>query len=328
MTFKPTRRHVLAMAAVSATLPIPSLSAAQDYPDKGRPIRAIAPFGAGTSTDTLARAVARSMSELNGLNVVIDNRVGADGVIGVQAVKAAPADGYTILFTSLSTQVLNPHTFKQLPYDPIKDLIPLAALGKTALMVNLGPSTPFKTAREFIVAAKANPGKYTIGSGTATTRMAGEMMSRAAGIETLSVPYKSLTDAMTNLAGGQLDAVLTDAGTAGPFYKQGVRPVASTGSTRSGVMPHVPTLQEEGLAGFEVVGWFAAYAPAKTPPAAIARLREMIRNAVKSKYVSDVYGTFAMEPLELSGDELAAFQRAELDKWGKAIRAAGLDGKL
>jgi tripartite-type tricarboxylate transporter receptor subunit TctC len=307
---------------------MPSLALAQAFPDKSKPIRVIAPFGAGTSTDVLARSVARAMSELHGINVVIDNRVGADGVIGVQAVKAAAPDGYTILFTSLSTQVLNPHTFKQLPYDPMVDLIPLSALGKTSLILNMGPSTPFKTTREFIEAAKANPGKYTIGSGTATTRMAGEMLSRAAGVQTLSVPYKSLTDAMTNLAGGQIDAVLVDAATAGPYYKQGVRPVATTGSTRPVLMPQVPTLQEEGLVGFEVIGWFAAYAPAKTPPAAVAALTDMVSHAVKSKYVTDVYATFAMEPLDLSGDLLNAFQRAELDKWGKAVRAAGLAGTL
>lgn len=323
-----SRRSLLATAAFSAAATLSPMTWAQAFPDKSKPIRAIAPFGAGTSADVLARAIARGMGELYGVNVVIDNRVGADGVIGVQAVKAAAPDGYTIFITSLSTQVVNPHTFKKLPYDPMADLIPLAGVGKTALMLNLGPSTTFKTAQEFIAAAKANPGKYTIGSGTATTRMAGEMFSRAAGIQTLSVPYKALVDAMTNLAGGQIDAVLVDAAVAGPFYKQGVRAVASTGATRPALMPQVPTLQEEGLSGFEVVGWFAAYAPAKTPPAAVIALREMMSNAVKSKYVTDVYSNFSMEPLALSGNELDAFQRAEFDKWGKAVQAAGLAGTL
>ncbi|EER60277.1 conserved hypothetical protein [Acidovorax delafieldii 2AN] len=323
-----SRRSLLATAAFGAASALSPMAFAQAFPDKSKPIRAIAPFGAGTSADVLARAIARAMGELYGVNVVIDNRVGADGVIGVQAVKASPPDGYTVFITSLSTQVVNPHTFKKLPYDPMADLIPLAGVGKTALMLNMGPSTTFKTAREFIAAAKANPGKYTIGSGTATTRMAGEMFSRAAGVQTLSVPYKALVDAMTNLAGGQIDAVLVDAAVAGPFYKQGVRAVATTGATRPALMPQVPTLQEEGLSGFEVVGWFAAYAPAKTPPATVAVLRDMVSKAVKSKYVTDVYTNFSMEPLDFSGNELDAFQRAEFEKWGNAVQAAGLAGTL
>lgn len=323
-----TRRRLLVAAAAGTLSSLPHLGWAQAFPDKNKPIRLIAPFGAGTSADVLARSIARSMNELYGLNVVIDNRVGADGVIGVQTVRTSPADGYTILITSLSTQVVNPHTFKKLPYDPMRDLMPLSGAGKTALMVNLGPSTSFKTAREFIDAAKSQPGKFTIGSGTSTTRMAGEMFSRAAGIQTLSVPYKALTDAMTNLAGGQIDAVLVDAAVAGPYYKQGVRPVATTGPTRPALMPQVPTLQEEGLPGFEVIGWFATYAPAGTPAAVAATLTDMINHAVQSRYVSDVYAMFSMEPLALSGDRLNAFQQSELDKWGKAVHAAGLAGTL
>lgn len=319
------RRQLLAAAALLAS----GVAAAQStYPDKSRPIRVFCPFGAGTSTDLLARAVARGMADNNGVNVIVDNRVGADGVIGMQAAKTAPGDGYNMVFTSLSTQVVNPHTFRQLPYDPTADFIPLAGLAKTPLMMNLGSSVPFRTAREFIAAAKANPGKYTFGSGTTTTRLVGEILQQSAGIELLNVPYKALTDAMTNLAGGQIDLVLVDPATAGAFYKQGVRPVATTSASRASQYPDVPTLQEEGVAGFEVVGWFAAYFPAKTPPAMVAAMREMLGNALKTKHVADVYSTFAMEPLPLLGDELAAFQSEELKTWGKAVRAAGMEGKL
>ena len=323
-----SRRRLIAAAVLMASGLSTTLALALAFPDKSKPIRVIAPYGPGTSTDVLARAVARGMTEISGANVVIDNRVGADGIIAMQAAKAAAPDGYTVVFTSLSTQVVNPHTFKQLPYDAFADFIPLAGLGTTPLMMNLGPSAPFKTAREFIAAAKAEPGKYTFGSGTTTTRLVGEILQKSAGIQLLNIPYKALTDTMTNLAGGQIHLVLVDPGTAAPFYKLGVRPVATTAAKRVSQFPEVPTLQEEGLAGFEAVGWIAAYYPAKTPPAIVAAMQELISSATKTRYVTDVYKTFAMEPLPLVGDQLDKFQREESKKWGAAVRAAGLEGKL
>jgi len=138
----------------------------------------------------------------------------------------------------------------------------------------------------------------------------------------------SLTTAMTDLAGGQIDAVLVDAATAGAYYTQGVRAVATTDAVRSTFMPDVPTLHEEGLTGFALIGWFAAYAPAGTPGDVVAILTDMIRSAVSSQTVADVYATFAMEPFAVHGAHLDHFQRAELDKWGQAVRAAGLAGTL
>ena len=319
-----SRRQWLAGAALLAT----GAASAQTYPDKTRAIQAICPYGSGTSTDLLARAVGRAMADLYGINLVVDNRVGADGVIGMQAAKTAAADGYHMVFTSISTQVVNPHMYKQLNYNPLADFIPIGGVARTPLMLNFGPSTPFKTAREFIAAAKANPGKYTFGSGTTTTRLVGELLQQSAGITLMNVPYKLLTDAMTNLAGGQIDLVIVDPGTAGPFYKQGVRPVATTVASRVPQYPDVPTLQEEGLAGFDVGGWFAAYFPVNTPPAMVNTMREMLDKSLQSKYVADVYRTFSMEPFALTGDQLVAFQRQELQKWGAAVRAAGLEGKL
>lgn len=319
------RRRVLGAAGM---LLLPALGLAESWPNKSRPIRVFAPFGAGTSTDVLARAVARGVSERYGVDVVIDNRPGGEGVIGVNALLGAAPDGYNILFTSLSTQVLNPHLFKALPYDPLKDMIPLAGLASTPLMVNFGKSTTFKTVGEFIAAAKSQPGKYSIGSSSATTRVAGVMLSTAAGIETLSVPYSNFTNAMTDLAAGEIDVVIVDAATAGSFYKHGVRPLATTSARRSELLPDVPTLQEAGVKGFDLTGWFAAYAHVNTPPAIVAALREMIRDGVNSQYVSDVYRTTGMQLLDIAGEPLASFQERELDKWGEAIRAAGLENTL
>ncbi|MEY4099003.1 MAG: hypothetical protein RL300_174 [Pseudomonadota bacterium] len=300
---------------------------AQTYPDKSKPVRIIVPFGAGISVDLLARAMSRAMSEQAGLNVVVDNRPGGEAIIGAQAAKAAAPDGYTIFLGTISTQAMNPHMFDKLPYDPIADFIPLVGVGTTPLMVNLGPTTSFKNVREFIAAARTSPGKYTLGIASSFTRLTAEVFQKAAGVDMLVVPHKNLTDAVLGLASSQLDMVIVDSATAGPYYTKGVRPIATTGATRTNSFPNTPTLREEGLADFEVVGWFAAYFPAKTPAAVTATMREILKNAVKSKYVSDVRNNFAMEPLELTGDQLDAFQRSELEKWGKAIRAANMGPK-
>ena len=310
----------LALCALTAA----AAASAQSWPDKATPIKLVVPFGAGTSTDTLARAIGRGMADVAGVNVIVDNKPGGDAIIGVQAVKQAAADGYTILLTSLSSQVVTPHMHAQLPYDPLVDFVPLVGVAKTPLMFNVGPSLPFKTVREFVAAARANPGKYTVGSSSPTTKLMGEMFARAAGIELLGVPYKNFSDAMVGLAAGQIDIVIVDAATAGPFYKQGVRPIATTAAARTALHPNVPTMKEEGLADFEIIGWFAAFYPAKTPPAAVVAMRDMFDKAMKTKHVTDVYGVFAMEPMNLAGDDLDKFQRAEFDKWGKAVRAANM----
>lgn len=305
----------LALAAGAAS--------AQSYPDKSKPIRVIIPSGAGTSIDVLARALARGMADVSGVNVVVDNRPGAEGAIGVQAVKNAAPDGYTMLLTSISTHAMNPHLYNQLPYDPVADFVPLAGVAKTALLMNVGASVNAKTVGEFIAAARANPGKYTFGNGTATTRLAGEMLQQMTGIKLLSVPYKNLAETMTDLSAGRVDVVFIDLLSAKPFYgANSVRPLAVTGPTRMAAMPNVPTMQEQGVAGYDLTGWFASYFPAKVAPEAASAMRDIVRKAVATKHVTDVLANFAMEPLELSGDQLATFQRSESEKWGRVIRAA------
>ena len=311
----------------AALLLAASAAMAQGYPDTARPVRMILPFGAGTSTDVLGRAIARGMADVAGLNVVVDNRPGGEAVIGAQAVKQAAPDGYTFLLTTLSTQVLNPLMMARLPYDPVADFIPLVGVGKTAQMVNLGPSTPFASAREFIASARTQPGKYTAGTGSPFTRLTAEAFQLAAGIELLIVPHKNLTDALTSLSAGQLDLVIVDPGTAGAFYKNRVRAVATTGAARMDSFREVPTLREEGLDGFELVGWFATYFPAGTPPAVVQSMRDILQQALKTRYVTEVQASYSMEPLNLAGAQLAAFQREELARWRKAVQAAGLQAR-
>lgn len=329
MTNQYSRRSFLATAsALGVAIGAPSLAHAQSFPEKGKAIRAIVPFPAGSTSDTLARPFTLAMGETLGTTVVVDNKAGADGVIGMRAVKASPPDGYTILFTSLSTQVMNPHLFKELPYDPLKDFIPLAGTMKSPLMVNVGPSIPFKTATEFFAAAKANPKKYTYASVSATTRIAGHMLSKAAGIELVNVAYKGFGDLVSNLIAGKVDILIADGPAVKPYFSQGVRSLAVASLNRFPPFPDVPTLQEQGLKGFEIVGWHAAYVPANTPAAVVTQLRDAVRKAVQSKYVKEYYTNFGVEPLDLAGDDLAAFQKAEYEKWGQAIREAGMAGTV
>ena len=328
MAFLSTRRDILtAAAAAGATLGLPPLARAQSFPDKSKPIVGIVAYAAGSGVDVVARAYAQGMSEALGTNVVVENRPGAEGVIGMQAAKSAVPDGHTILFTSISTQTVNPHLFKRPPYDALNDFTPLAGTVKVTLLLNASPSLgAFKSAREFIQAAKAAPGKYSYASISATTRLAAEMFAKAAGIKLLNIPYKNFSDLTSDLASGRVDLLMADASGVGAAYKQGVRPLAAASLKRLPSMPDVPTFEEQGLAGLEIIGWHGAYAPAKTPAPVVARLRQAVQQAAKSKSVRDYCTTFGVETLELAGEEFAAFQRAEFDKWGKAVRDAGLQG--
>lgn len=323
-----SRRTALKAAAALGTALLPSLGRAQSFPDKSKPIKGIAPFAAGTTVDTLARAYAQALGEILGTNVVVENRAGAEGVIGIQAAKTAAPDGYTLLFTSVSTQSVNPHLFKQLTYDPLKDFIGLGGTMKVPLLMNAGPKLPFKSAREFVEAAKAQPGKYSYASISATTRLSGEMFAKAAGIQLLNVPYKSFADFISDVLAGRTDIYFADAAAVLPYANQGMRSLATATAARVARFPDLPTMAEQGVPGLDIVGWHAAYVPANTPRPVVATLVDALRKATDSKVVKDYLATAGNEPLKLYGDEFVAFERAEHEKWGKAVRDAGLAGTL
>ena len=329
MSFPLSRRQFLAAAAAAgASLTLPSTALAQSFPEKGKPIKAVLPSPVGSATDGMARAYGQALTEILATSVVVDNRPGAEGVIGVMAVKTAPADGYTMLVTSLSSMVVNPHLFKQLSYDPLTDFIPIAGTIKNTAILAVGPSIPFKSAREFLAAAKQNPGKYTYASVSAYTRLAGHMLMKAAGVTLLNVPYKNIGDLFSNWLAGSVDVMIADVATFKAFFAKGIRPVAVAATTRLPSLPNVPTFQEEGVAGLDISGWFAAYVPAGTPAPVVAKLRDAFKQAARSKVVNDYINNNGVEPFELAGDELATFQRAEYEKWGRAVRDAGMVGTL
>jgi tripartite-type tricarboxylate transporter receptor subunit TctC len=296
---------------------------AQDFPAKS--VVFVVPFAAGSATDQLARSIGQSVAEQSKQAVVIDNKPGASGFLAAQQVAKAPADGYTVLITTNTTHAANEHLYKSMPYDPVKDFAPVTLLGKGGQIMIVNPNVPAKSVAEFVALAKKEPGKLSYGSGSSSSRIAGELLQQMAGIQILHVPYKSNPLAITDLLGGQIDMMITDTATGLPQVKGGkVRALGVTAKKRSPLAPEIPTLDEAGVKGYEMGYWFAAYVPAKTPPAVVKRLQEMLANATKSASARSFYESTGTEPVTSTPEELAKFQTAESQKWGRIIKAANI----
>jgi tripartite-type tricarboxylate transporter receptor subunit TctC len=321
-----THFHSLTLAAAALAL-APAFTCAQTFPAKT--ITFVVPFAAGTATDQIARAVANGVTAETKQAVVIDNKAGASGFIASQQVAKAAPDGYTVLITTNTTHAANEHLFKKLPYDPVKDFAPITALGKGGQIMVVNPVFPAKTVAEFVALAKKEPGKYTFGSGSSSSRMAGELLQQMAGIKLLHVPYKSNTLAVTDLLGTQIDMMITDAATGLPQVKADkLRALGVSSVQRSPLAPEVPTIAEAGVKGYEMGYWFAAYAPAGTPPAVVSRLNELLVKAARSEAAKKAfYEPTGTEVFTTSPQALAKFQTGESQKWGRIVKAAGIEAE-
>ena len=321
------RRSLTLSAAALVLVPLLGHAQQQAFPEK--PITFVVPFAAGTATDQIARALGNSITAETKQPVVIDNKAGASGFIASQQVAKAAADGYTVLITTNTTHAANEHLFKKLPYDPVKDFAPVTALGKGGQIMVVNPSFPAKSVADFVALAKKEPGKYSFGSGSSSSRMAGELLQQMADIKLLHVPYKSNTLAVTDLLGGQIHMMITDAATGLPQVKGGkLRALGVSSAARSPLAPDVPTISEAGVKGYEMGYWFAAYAPAKTPPAVVKRLNELLVKAAKSESAKTAfYEPTGTEVFITSPEELARFQTAESQKWGRIVKAAGIEAE-
>jgi tripartite-type tricarboxylate transporter receptor subunit TctC len=319
------RRSLTLLGAALALAPL--LGQAQSFPEK--PITFVVPFAAGTATDQIARALGNVITAETKQAVVIDNRAGASGFIASQFVAKAPADGYTVLVTTNTTHAANEHLYKKLPYDPVKDFAPVAGLGKGGQIMVVNPSSNVKSVADFIALAKKEPGKLSFGSGSSSSRMAGELLQQMADIKLLHVPYKSNTLAVTDLLGGQIDMMITDTATGLPQVKGGkLRALGMSSASRSPLAPDVPTIAEAGVKGYEMGYWFAAYAPAKTPPAVVKRLNELLVKAAKSDSAKTAfYEPSGTEVFTTTPEELAKFQAGESQKWGRIVKAAGIEAE-
>ena len=294
------------------------------YPSK--PVRLIVPFAPGGSNDIMARLTGQKLSESLGQQIVIDNSAGASGIVGTEiAAKAAP-DGYTLLMMSL-TFAVNPSLYRKLPYDTERDLAPVTLVASAPLMLVVHPSLPAKSVRELITYAKANPGKLNFGSGGpgTTPHLAGEMLKMMAGLRMTHVPYKGGGPALADLIGGQIQIMLENIPSTLPHVKAGrLRALAVSGLKRSPLVPDLPTLDESGLRGYEIVGWNGLFVPAGTPPNIIDHLHELIAAALAQPDTKERLATLGAEGVGSSPGEFRAFVKAEIVKWAKVVKAAGL----
>ena len=314
-------KSVLLLALASFSLSV----LAQGYPNK--PIKAIVPFAAGSATDQIGRAFAAKMAETLGQTIVVENKAGVNGMLGADAVAKAAPDGYTILIGTNSTNAALKSLMKKLPYDQDTAFAPLGYMGSVPLIVAVNNDVPAKTLREFVDLAKAKPTFVTFASASTSQLVSSEMMAGMAGIQMTNVPYKSGPAAMTDLIGGQVMMFSADFAVMLPQVKGGkIRGLAVTSTKRSPAIPELPSVNEAlGLKDYELIAYFAMFAPAGTSPEIITKLNHAINAAAQSKEIQEKFASigFAVDPG--TPEALAQRSRLETAKWAKAIRDAKIE---
>ena len=296
---------------------------AQQYPTK--PVGFVVPFAPGGSTDTLARAIGIRLPEYLGQQVVIDNRPGANGDIGMLLVAKAPADGYTIVLGYIANLGIGPSLYK-MPYDPVKDFAPVTQVAGASNIMTAHPSVPAKNLKEFVAYAKANPGAVNFATaGVASIgHLTGEYLNERAGMKMVHVPYKGSGQAISDLVGGHVKVMISGMASTLPHVKTGkLRALAVTGPQRSQAVPDVPTIAESGFPGFEARSWFGVLAPANTPKPVITRLHADIVKALQHPDVKQRLTGIGFEIVGSSPDEFGAYIRSEIKKWAKVVKASG-----
>ena len=319
-----TRRTLLASLAVAAAGALPLGALAQNFPTK--PITIIVPFSAGGTTDILARIVGQGLTTELGQSVVVDNKPGAGGKIGGSLAAKAAADGYTLFMGTVGTHAINQSLYKKMPFDPVKDFAPLSRVATVPNLLVAHPSQPFKTVKEMIAYAKANPGKITFGSpgSGASPHVSGELFKSMTGTDLLHIPYKGSAPAMTDLLGGQTSVMFDNMPSAIQHVRSGkLRPIAVTTAKRSPELPDVPTIAEAGVPGYEATSWFGMFAPAGTPKPVLDKLHaaliKVLNQADVKKKIAEQGGDVVAETPE----QFAAFIQAESVKWGKVVKESG-----
>ena len=306
-------------------LPFASAATAQSYPAKS--VRMVVPFAAGAgSNDIMARLIAQKLSDNFGQQFVVDNRPGASGIIGTDIVAKAQPDGYTVLMMSLTFTVL-PSLFKKLPYDSAKDLTPITMVASAPLMLVVNPSVPAKSVAEFIAYAKANPGKLNFGSGGsgATPHLAGEMLKFMAGLQVTHIPYKGGAPALADLIGGQIQFMCENIPGTLPFVKAGkLRALAVTDLKRSPLLPELPTLDESGLKGYQIVGWNGLFVPAGTSPTIVTQLHAAVSRALALGEVKERLSVLGADGVGDPPQHFSTFIKADFVKWAQVVKNAGL----
>ena len=298
---------------------------AQNYPNK--PIRLIVPFPPGGGNDVIARLIAQKLSDRFGQQVVVDNKAGANGIVGLQALMQSPADGYTLAVAAAGPMAVNPSLYDKLPYDPTKDFSPITNLVNYPLLLVVHPSVPVKTTLDLVNLAKAKPKQLFFaspGSGN-SGHLAGELFNTMAHVQTVHVPYKGQGPALADLLTGQVQMLYSSIPSVLPQVRSGQLTALAVGSAkRLPSLPDIPTLAETGVPGYEAYSWVGIVAPAKTPKAIVTRLNQEIVDILKQKDVAEKLNQQGALPVGDTPEQFGAYIKAEIDKWGSVVRAANI----
>lgn len=322
----PHRRGALfgVLALAAGLLAAPALAQPARWPDK--PIRMIVPYAAGGGTDVFARIVAEGLAQRLGQPVVVDNRPGGNGQIGIVAVQRAPADGATVLF-SLTSIIQNPLLYPNAGFDPFKDFVPVSEAGRLPIVFTVGNKLGVDTLDGFVKLARAAPGKYSYGSygNGSSAHLYAEVLQDAAGIKLLHVPYKGEAPAIADLLGGTVDAVFVSAKGVGPHVAAGkAKSLAVVGSSRAPLAPDVPTFGQQGYAAMDSVGWFGVFLPAGTPQSIAQRLSAEVAQVVHSPQQTERIDALGIIPVGSTPAQLTATMRADHERWRQVIQSKNI----
>jgi tripartite-type tricarboxylate transporter receptor subunit TctC len=326
------RRRTLihtALASLAGALPpLPAL--AEGAWPGGKTITYLVPFPAGGTTDVLARLIAQKLGPALGTNVIVDNRGGAGGSLGSEIASRAAPDGTLLLGGTISSHAINVSLYPRIGYDPVKSFAPVTLIGTNPVVLVVNQASPYKTLKDILEASRSRPGGLSSASaGTGTSQhLALELLAYRSGVKFTHVPYKGSGPAIQDVIGGQVDMMFDTTVVAGPHIQSGkLRAIAVTSARRLPSMPDVPTVAESGLPGladFEVVSWQAIFVPAGTPAPIVDRLHHEIRTILSQPDMQDKLKSFGMQPADMTTVQIAAFQKAEVDKWAQVIRAANI----
>jgi tripartite-type tricarboxylate transporter receptor subunit TctC len=324
--FPSTRRTLLAAlatAAVGAAIPAGALAQAA-YPSK--PVTIVVPFAAGGTTDILARIIGQALTSELGQPVVVDNRAGAGGNIGGALAAKAQADGYTLFMGTVGTHAINASLYKKMPFDPVKDFAPLTRVANVPNLLVANPAQPYKSVKELIAYAKANPGKVNFGSSGngSSIHLSGELFKSLAKVDMVHVPYKGSAPAVTDLLGNQIGIMFDNMPSAIQHVRSGkLVPIAVTTAKRSPELPNVPTIAEAGVPGYEATSWFGMFAPTGTPAPVLAKLNTALVKVLNQAEVKKKINEQGAETYSETPEQFAAFIKTESVKWGKVVQESG-----
>lgn len=314
----------LALGASPSAMAQTPVASANDYPNK--PIHFVVPFPPGSGTDVGARFFSRKIQEITGQAVIVENRSGANGFIAVKAVTSAAPDGYTILFGSNSTLATNVALFRELPYDPVKDLAPVSTIMRSPIVLIVPAASPYKTLKEFVDAARAKPGQFNFASGSAAYQLMGELFAEKAGIKLLNVPYKGAPEAVNATISAQVDLGLSDVTAAIELLRGAkVRALAVAADQRLSGLPETPTAAEGGISGFTADTWIGVAAPARTPKAVLDKLSDLFIRILAMPETREFYARQSVVVMKGGQEELRNFQRDQIEVWKRIATAAKVE---